>query len=83
MDFLNQLLNATVTESRLILLEGDNPDTYVITRYQDGATKPLELSGGFLHFRQLVRCDWLDDDKQHVIVEKSIYQFSYSENPDA
>ena len=73
-DFLNQVLNAILTDSRLTALE--SRPNYVIDRFQNEEFKPLELRPrGFLHFRQFVtRVD------EHVQVEW--YNYIYSVSPD-
>ena len=77
-DHLNGLLNATISDSRLVLLEVDGgSDQKHIGRFQDRRL-PLELDpSGFLHFRQLVH-----RVEDHVEVTQAIYVFSHSEDPD-
>lgn len=54
-DALNLLLNTTVTDSRLVTLEGYGPIVYVITRFENREIQPLELgTGKWLHFLQKV-----------------------------
>jgi hypothetical protein len=84
-EYLNAILNRTVTDSRLTLLAGPHPDIWLVTRYQNGKTLPLELRpSGFLFFRQLVSRE-IDPDpavKDHIIVQEAVYTFALTENQD-
>lgn len=54
-DALNRLLNTSVSDSRLVTIEGPQAAVYIVTRYEQGELRPLELRGGkWLHFRQQV-----------------------------
>lgn len=74
-DALNLLLNTTVTDSRLVTLEGFGPAIYMITRFDGGEIQPLELGGAkWLHFRQQV----LEDGNKLVVLEaRYIFSSSY------
>ena len=78
-DHLNGIINATVSESRLVLLELERAaDLRQIVRFQEGERLPLALRPrGYLHFRQLVR-----RVADHVQVSEELYIFSESSDPD-
>lgn len=77
-DHLNSLFNATISESRLTLLEvAGGSDQKHIVRFQ-GQRLPLVLNpSGFLDFRQLVH-----RVEDHVEITQAAYVFSSSEDPD-
>ena len=77
-DYLNEVLNQTVTTSRLSVIRG-NPPYFVVARLQDKRIRPLELAPkGWLHFRliAMVRPD------KRIIVEDAVLSYSLSFNPD-
>lgn len=77
-DYLNEICNGLFTDSRLTVLEGSQPNYHLITRYQDGQIKPLELKPrSWLHFLQTVS---IQEDK--IIVQDYVYRYSLSFNPD-
>jgi len=74
-DALNLLLNTTVTDSRLVTLEGYGPTVYVITRFENSEIYPLELGAGkWLHFRQQVA---EDGDKLNVLEARYIFSAAH------
>lgn len=75
-DYLNQLFNTILTDSRLSAISrGPNN---IIDRYQAGLFQPLELAPkGFLHFRQFVRAV-----NAHIEIESYEYTYSLSDNRD-
>lgn len=77
-DHLNGLINTTVSDSRLALLEvAGGSDQKHIVRFQS-QRMPLELKpNGFLRFQQLVH-----RVEDHVEVTQANYMFSHSEDPD-
>lgn len=73
-DYLNGILNQTITDSRLVILRRNR---LIISCYQDDFL-PLQLKPqGYLHFRQLAN---VKADK--VIVEDCRYIYSLSPDPD-
>lgn len=81
-DALNEILNKTVTDSRLVTLElqRDNYEAtvFLITRWETKEIRPLELRGGnWLHFRQQVV-----EDGERLNVLEARYIFSHSDDVD-
>jgi hypothetical protein len=77
-DYLNEVLNKTVTTSRLTVITY-NPPQFVVARLQGRAIRPLELTPrGWLHFRLIATVR--PDGK--IIVEAAILSYSLSPNPD-
>lgn len=75
-DYLNGILNQTITDSRLVIIT--RADCLIISRYQDDNFLPLELtSSGYLHFRQLACVK-----AGKVIVEDCRYIYSLSADLD-
>jgi hypothetical protein len=77
-DYLNGILNQTVTDSRLSVIR-INPPYFAVTRLQGKEIRPLELAPkGWLHFRliAIVRPD------DRIIVEEATWSYSLSPNPD-
>lgn len=70
-DYLNTLFNTLITDSRLTALAYGS--SYVIDRHRPTGLEPqaLELSSGFLHFRQFVT-----DLDGHIQIES--YEYTYS-----
>jgi hypothetical protein len=76
--YLNEVINQTLTDSRLSCIKSDNPDHLLIVRFQDGKRLPLDLSPhGLLFFHQKVS---ILNNK--VRVEDCGYCYSLSPNPD-
>lgn len=77
-DWLNGVLNRTITDSRLSILTAEGEDTYQLTRLQNRVRSPLELRpSGWLLFRQTVRVG----EKDTIIVVAASYQY-YLDVPD-
>lgn len=77
-DYLNEVLNQTVTASRLSVIRTNSP-YFVVTRLQDKIIRPLELAPkGWLHFllMAMVRPD------NRIIVEEAVWRYSLSPIPD-
>lgn len=74
-DYLNTLFNTLITDSRLTALAYGSSN--VIDRHRSTGLEPqaLELSSGFLHFRQFVT-----DLDGHIQIES--YEYTYSNSGD-
>ena len=82
-DALNQTLNKTVTDSRLVTVDYARANyeatVFVIARFEGREVRPLELGGGkWLHFRQQVV-----EDGEKLNVLEARYIFSESDDVDA
>lgn len=77
-DYLNHILNKTVTDSRLSVIKSSDPH-FVVARFQDKAILPIELTPkGWLSFRlmAMVRPDG------RIVIEEAVFSYSLSSNPD-
>jgi hypothetical protein len=78
-DYLNDLVNQTVSHGRLSALEKSGNPRRLIGRYVGGRIKPLALKPrGFFHVEQLV--EPTADSRVSVLYAK--YKYSFSDNPD-
>jgi len=78
-DYLNEVLNQTVTHSRLTIIKSERRPYFVVARFQEQKILPLQLTPhGWLHFRLLafVRPD------NKIIVEETVWRYSPSSDPD-
>jgi len=76
-DYLNTILNQTITDSRLTVI--NRGEHLIVTRYQNKNFLPLELDPpSFLHFKQLA----FVNSKGKVVVEDCRYLYSMSDNID-
>jgi len=77
-EYLNGLVNQTVSVCRLLAIETDGSPKRLITRYQNGRILPLRLRPrGWLHFHQLAQ-----PVGPKVNVLSATYKYSYSLDPD-
>lgn len=79
LDYLNDLVNHTVSQGRLSALEVSGGQRRLIGRYVRRRIRPLELKPrGFFHFEQLVE----PTAEGRVSVLYAKYKYSFSDNPD-
>jgi hypothetical protein len=77
-DYLNEVLNKTVTTSRLSVIT-HTPPQFVVARLQDRAICPLELTPkGWLHFRLMATVQ----PNGKIIVEEAVWVYSLSPQPE-
>jgi hypothetical protein len=77
-DYLNSILNQTVTDSRLVVLQRSS--FLLVTRYQNGELQPLKLTPpSYLHFRQFAQVN----AESKVVVQECRYIYSASNDIDA
>lgn len=77
-DYLNEVLNNTITDSRLVIVGGTQELVYLVSCFQNDKIVPLKLAPQkWLYFRQLVSIQ-----TRKIIVRECRYHYSLSSNPD-
>ena len=78
-DYLNVLLNQTVTDSRLTIIKSERRPSFIVARFQKQRILPLQLTPQrWLHFR--LSASVRPDGK--IIIEEAIWCYSLSDDPD-